>query len=180
MKIKLFFVTSIVTISILTSITSVALACSVTSEVHLIDDNGVKQSIGTVTFTDTDNGLQIKTDLKGLPPGEHGFHIHEGGSCGPAEHDGHLTAGLQAHGHYDPDKTGKHEGPLGNGHKGDLPKLIVKADGIAKETLLAPRLKVKEIKGLTVMIHAGGDNYSDKPLPLGGGGARIACGVIPN
>ncbi|MBF9200908.1 superoxide dismutase, partial [Acinetobacter baumannii] len=23
-----------------------------------------------------------------------------------------------------------------------------------------------------------GDNYSDSPLPLGGGGARIACGVI--
>ncbi|MBV8452160.1 MAG: superoxide dismutase, partial [Deltaproteobacteria bacterium] len=26
--------------------------------------------------------------------------------------------------------------------------------------------------------HAGGDNYSDTPLPLGGGGARLACGVI--
>jgi Cu-Zn family superoxide dismutase len=28
------------------------------------------------------------------------------------------------------------------------------------------------------MIHAGGDNYSDQPVPLGGGGARIACGVV--
>jgi superoxide dismutase, Cu-Zn family len=28
------------------------------------------------------------------------------------------------------------------------------------------------------MIHAGGDNYADQPQPLGGGGARIACGVI--
>jgi Cu-Zn family superoxide dismutase len=28
------------------------------------------------------------------------------------------------------------------------------------------------------MIHAGGDNYADQPAPLGGGGARIACGVI--
>ncbi len=29
------------------------------------------------------------------------------------------------------------------------------------------------------MIHAGGDNYSDTPEKLGGGGARVACGVIP-
>jgi len=28
------------------------------------------------------------------------------------------------------------------------------------------------------MIHAGGDNYADQPAPLGGGGARVACGVI--
>ena len=27
------------------------------------------------------------------------------------------------------------------------------------------------------MIHAGGDNYSDHPEALGGGGARVACGV---
>lgn len=28
------------------------------------------------------------------------------------------------------------------------------------------------------MVHAGGDNYADDPKPLGGGGARIACGSI--
>jgi superoxide dismutase, Cu-Zn family len=27
------------------------------------------------------------------------------------------------------------------------------------------------------MIHANGDNYTDTP-PLGGGGAREACGII--
>jgi superoxide dismutase, Cu-Zn family len=30
----------------------------------------------------------------------------------------------------------------------------------------------------SIMIHSGGDNYSDQPAPLGGGGARIACGVV--
>ena len=30
---------------------------------------------------------------------------------------------------------------------------------------------------LALMLHAGGDNYSDQPAPLGGGGARMACGV---
>ena len=44
--------------------------------------------------------------------------------------------------------------------------------------LLAPRIKLSEIKGRSLMIHAGGDNYSDDPKPLGGGGARVACGVI--
>jgi Cu-Zn family superoxide dismutase len=30
------------------------------------------------------------------------------------------------------------------------------------------------------MIHAGGDNHAEHPAPLGGGGPRIACGVVPN
>jgi len=44
---------------------------------------------------------------------------------------------------------------------------------------LAPRLKLDDIHGRAIMIHAGGDNYSDIPLPSGGGGTRIACGIIP-
>ena len=47
-----------------------------------------------------------------------------------------------------------------------------------KGKLHAPNLAVKDLKGRSVIIHAGGDNYSDQPAPLGGGGARIACGVI--
>jgi Cu/Zn superoxide dismutase len=42
----------------------------------------------------------------------------------------------------------------------------------------APHLTVAEIRGRSIMVHTGGDNYSDTPAPLGGGGARIACGVI--
>ena len=44
---------------------------------------------------------------------------------------------------------------------------------------MAPRITdLAALRGKTLMIHAGGDNYSDQPKPLGGGGARIACGVI--
>lgn len=58
-------------------------------------------------------------------------------------------------------------------------RLVVNADGTATYPLLAPRLKsLSELKGHSLMIHKGGDNYSDKPAPLGGGGARFACGVI--
>jgi Cu-Zn family superoxide dismutase len=28
------------------------------------------------------------------------------------------------------------------------------------------------------MIHGGGDNYADAPALLGGGGARVACGIV--
>jgi Cu-Zn family superoxide dismutase len=61
---------------------------------------------------------------------------------------------------------------------GDLPVLEVAADGTAQLTLTAPRLTVPDARGRALMIHAGGDNYSDQPEPLGGGGPRIACGVI--
>ncbi|MDE4959341.1 superoxide dismutase, partial [Francisella tularensis subsp. holarctica] len=35
-----------------------------------------------------------------------------------------------------------------------------------------------ELAGHSLMLQAGGDNYSDKPQPLGGGCARMWCGVI--
>jgi Cu-Zn family superoxide dismutase len=81
-------------------------------------------------------------------------------------------------GHYDPAHTKKHLGPLSTaGHRGDLPVLVVDSRGDATEAVTAPHLTVAEIRG-SIMVHAGGDNYSDTPASLGGGGARIACGVI--
>jgi Cu-Zn family superoxide dismutase len=56
--------------------------------------------------------------------------------------------------------------------------LYIATDGKANLPVLAPRLKVIDIKGRSLMIHAGGDNYSDMPVSLGGGGARVACGVV--
>jgi Cu-Zn family superoxide dismutase len=64
------------------------------------------------------------------------------------------------------------------GHRGDLPVLTVDSRGDATQPVTAPHLTVAEIRGRSIMIHEGGDNYSDTPAPLGGGGARIACGVI--
>ncbi|MDH4037566.1 MAG: superoxide dismutase [Cu-Zn] SodC [Candidatus Krumholzibacteria bacterium] len=154
-----------------------AYADTLTIAVHLTTDTGVGASIGTVVATDTPYGLLLTPDLKGLTPGLHGFHVHEHASCQCSEKDGKMVAGLAAGGHYDPAGTGKHLGPYADGHLGDLPPLYVAADGTATLMLLAPRLKVKDLKGRALMIHAGGDNYSDTPAPLGGGGARVACGV---
>ena len=90
-----------------------------------------------------------------------------------------MVPGLAAGGHYDPAGTGRHEGPYGDGHLGDLPPLYVDGDGRATLPVLAPRLEAGDLKGRSLMIHAGGDNYADHPEKLGGGGARVACGVVP-
>jgi superoxide dismutase, Cu-Zn family len=162
------------------SMTAAAYGAIVQATVNSIDANGVGRSIGTVTFKDTKWGLLVTPELSGLPAGVHGFHIHDKAACGPAEHEGKMAAGFAAGGHYDPEHTNKHLGPYsGNGHEGDLPPLIVNADGKATLPVLAPRLMVANVRGHSIVIHAGRDNYSDEPAPLGGGGARVACGVIP-
>ena len=151
---------------------------SVEVTVNLVSPQGVGASIGTITFSDTPAGLSIAPKLSGLPAGERGFHIHENPDCGPKEKDGAMVAALAAGPHYDPGHSGKHAGPHGGGHKGDLPKLKVAADGTSSKTVVVAGVSVADIRNRSVMIHAGGDNYSDTPAPLGGGGARIACGVI--
>jgi Cu-Zn family superoxide dismutase len=156
-----------------------ACAADVSVTVNAIDASGVGKTIGTLRLSDTKAGLQITPDLAGLPPGDHGFHIHMNPDCGPDNGpNGQPAAGMAAGGHYDPAKTGKHLGPLGAGHKGDMPVLTVGADGKAIKPAVAPHLTVADVVGHSIMIHAGGDNYADEPAALGGGGARIACGSI--
>jgi superoxide dismutase, Cu-Zn family len=151
----------------------------VTVKVNFIDKTGVGKPAGTVTLSDGKGGLSVVPNLKGLPAGEHGFHIHEKGSCDPADKDGAPMAGQAAGGHFDPDGTKAHKGPGGGGHKGDLPKLVVSDKGDAKAKLEVPGVKLADLRGKSLMIHANGDNYADDPKPLGGGGERIACGVVP-
>lgn len=139
---------------------------------------GLGPKIGTITFEDSDKGMLIKPNLKDLPPGEHGFHIHQMPACEGAEVNGLWVPGVAAGPHLDPHNTHEHLGPDEDGHLGDLPVLIVDESGRAKDESLAPRLTVTDITHHSVIIHAGGDNYSDEPNPLGGGGARIACGRI--
>ena len=145
----------------------------------IVDATAPPKPVGTITAKDSPSGLVLTPAVEGLPPGLHGFHVHENPSCEPGPKDGQLVAALAAGGHYDPAKTGRHEGPNGQGHLGDLPALQVGADGKASEPVVAPRLKVADLKGRSLMIHAGGDNHADHPAPLGGGGARLACGVVP-
>lgn len=158
----------------------VAQAQELKATMHEITAEGVGKAIGTVVITQTDAGARLVTELRGLPSGEHGFHIHEKGDCGPGPNaQGQMAAGMAAGSHWDPAGKKAHLGPEGEGHLGDLPALPVQADGTATSTVTAPRIAdIAQLRGKALMIHAGGDNYRDQPQPLGGGGGRIACGVI--
>jgi superoxide dismutase, Cu-Zn family len=145
---------------------------------NLVNEQGVGKSIGTVAISEGPKGLVFTPKLTDLTPGLHGFHVHQNPDCAAGLKDGKQVPGLAAGGHYDPAGTGKHEGYEGMGHLGDLPILTVGADGTASTAVTAPRLKMSDVKDRSLMIHAGGDNYSDLPAPLGGGGARVACGVV--
>lgn len=146
---------------------------------NLVDENGSGAGVGQVVVTESKYGLVFSPALAGLTPGLHGFHVHENASCLAKEKDGKQVPALAAGGHFDPQKTGQHGTPWGEGHLGDLPPLYVNAEGKATQAVLAPRLTLKDLKGRSLMIHAGGDNHADHPAALGGGGARVVCGVTP-
>lgn len=151
-----------------------AAAKGVEVPIKLLTAQGTGADAGTVTLSDSAGGLNLVTNLRGLPPGEHGFHVHQNGDCGPKEKDGKPTPGEAAGEHYDPTGQGKHAGPDGMGHAGDLPRLIVAGDGTAAVSLTAPKLKLSDVRNRALIVHAERDDYAGKP-----GGARIACGVVP-
>ncbi|WP_211223698.1 superoxide dismutase family protein [Massilia niastensis] len=153
-------------------------AADVKVSLKMATEKGAGADVGAVTISETRYGLVFTPSLTGLPPGLHGFHVHENGSCGANQKDGKPVPAGAAGGHLDPAGSKKHGLPWGDGHLGDLPALTVDAQGASSNPVLAPRLKLSDIKGKSLMVHAGGDNHADHPAPLGGGGARIACGVI--
>jgi Cu-Zn family superoxide dismutase len=165
---------------------ALALACAVGSAaaaeirvpMKLLTDAGEGAAAGTVTISESRYGLVFTPSLTGLPAGLHGFHVHENGSCAAGAKEGKPVAGLAAGGHYDPVGSKKHGLPWGDGHLGDLPALAVDASGNASNPVLAPRLKLADLKGRSLMVHVGGDNHADHPAALGGGGARLVCGPI--
>jgi superoxide dismutase, Cu-Zn family len=160
----------------LASVGAIGAEMSVT--LHSVDSHGNGATVGTVRLVDTRYGLVLYPSLKNMQPGVHGFHVHTNPSCAPAEKDGKMEAAVGAGDHLDPEATKRHGEPWGDGHLGDLPPLYVAADGTASNPVLAPRLKVMDVRSRSLVIHAGGDNHGDHPAPSGGGGARVACGVI--
>ncbi len=159
-----------------------AFAATTTVEMRRATLQGAGEKIGTVTIDESKYGLVFTPNLTGLRAGGHGFHVHQNGDCGPGPDasTGEMIPAGAAGPHYDPENTGRHGHPWeDNAHLGDLPLLYVTPDGKATTPVLAPRLKsLDQIRGRSLMIHEGGDNYSDQPQANGGGGGRLSCGVI--
>jgi len=141
---------------------------------NMVDTRGV--GIGAVILTVEGEGVTLRGALIGLPPGEHGFHIHQTGSCEPPAFESageHLGAGEAAHGFDAP----------GGPHAGDLRNLMVADDSTATVdqaaegiTLSGGNVDLLEGDGSAIVIHAQPDDYTTQPS--GASGDRIACGVI--
>ncbi len=170
-KITVLFIAILSLIPISIAVATPTANDSIVVKMYKTSKQGQGEYVGTIIAKDSQYGLLLIPNLHNLPAGEHGFHVHVNPSC--------ADNGLAAGGHLDPDNTGHHFGPYNPyGHLGDLPPLYIHRDGRDTLPVLAPRLTVADIRNHALMIHAGGDNYSDTPEKLGGGGARIACGVV--
>lgn len=129
--------------------------------------------IGKATFRQGSIGVLANIEAKKLPAGAHGMHLHAVGTCDHMEHfktaSGHINPDEKEHGFLNPN------GP----EKGDLPNIIVDEDGTAAVELFLPQVDVKDLldeNGTSLMIHESPDDHMTQPI--GGSGARIACGVL--
>ena len=141
---------------------------------ELKDSKG--EVVGTAIFTPADHGVRMSLNVRNLPPGEHGMHIHEVGKCDPPDF---KTAGA----HFNPEGR-KHgtQNPAG-AHAGDMDNLTVRPDGTARIRIILHSVTLgKEASsllkpgGTALVIHADKDDL--KTDPTGNSGARIVCGVI--
>lgn len=150
---------------------------TVTATVYEATEDGKGDKVGTVSFSNSEYGLLAKADLENIDAGAYGFHIHQNAACGPGDVDGETVPAGAAGGHLDPEDTGTHQGPYGQGHLGDMPNLMLGPDGTALP-VAAPRLEVEDVAGHAVMIHAKVDHYGEASSAEEKGGGRAYCGVI--
>lgn len=129
--------------------------------------------IATVRMLKTDDGkVLVKAFGSGLTAGFHGFHVHSVGLCDPAATDttGATVPFFSAGGHFNPDTTKTH-----GAHAGDMPPLLVAADGAAMLRFKTDRFRIADLMdadGSAVILHAGPDNLGHIPATTSSGGER--------
>jgi superoxide dismutase, Cu-Zn family len=134
-----------------------------------VGDSGVS---GHVLFTRTATGIRVTGEIKGLTPGEHGFHVHEYGDVSD------TAAGKSAGGHFAP-RGMPHGAPQdAKRHVGDLGNIVADKDGVARIDITDSVIALEgedSILGRALVVHAGKDHFTQ---PSGDAGARVAFGVI--
>ncbi len=129
---------------------------------------------GIIALEDTKEGLVVNARLSNFPPGEHGFHIHQYGSC--------SEGGKAAGGHYNP--KGTEHGLLSKdgvkkAHAGDLGNITIDKNGDGELDITLSELTLTNsdftVSGRAFIVHAKADDFGQ---PTGNAGARIGCGSI--
>tara|TARA_R110000868_G_scaffold294140_1_gene554733 strand:+ start:100026 stop:100487 length:462 start_codon:yes stop_codon:yes gene_type:complete len=134
--------------------------------VNAIDESGVS---GVVNFQTTAEGLSVMAEFSGLTEGNHGFHIHEYGDCT-------ATDGTSAGGHFNPNGNNHSNPESMNRHMGDMGNIVADSNGDASKNYMDNTIRIDQIIGRGVIVHAGEDDLTSQPS--GAAGSRIACGVI--
>ena len=137
--------------------------------------DGEGEPVGTVTFTQTEEGVVVEGEIEGLEPGVRGFHVHEYGECEPPDF---MSAG----GHFNPEGH-PHGGPEDapeERHAGDFGNIEVGEDGRASFSFVDSVITLGEgtndVVGQSLMIHVQRDDLVSQPV--GDAGPRAACGII--
>ena len=154
---------------------------------HRTTAAGSGELLGSVTLHFGPFGMVLVPSLQGLSPGRHSIHVHEFGSCGPADDDaGRTVPGLAAGGHYQPADAAWMGSPVGEGTLGDLPDLFAEADGSVAGPVVAPEVRYQDVVGRAIMIHARSDNMMatdgamDHSMHMMDANPRMACGLVPD
>jgi len=143
-----------------------------TKAVAVIHPTEGNNAMGTVTFVQTDNGINVHAEIKGLSPGLHGYHVHLYGDC--TARDG-TSAGT----HFNFEGSSLNP-PANIDHiTGDLGNLNANNSGAATadtSIAIASLNGPKSIIGRAVVIHEKANDPSQPPI--GAAGSRLGCGVI--
>lgn len=146
-------------------------------EATLMDAAGNR--VGRAALTQGSTGLLIRIEATGLTPGWHGVHIHATGQCeapftSAGAHINHAEAAV-------PHGLLNGEGP----DDGDLPNVFADAQGRVNAEVFTTRARIAaegpgqwlwDADGSAIVIHASPDDHTSQPI--GGAGARVACGVM--
>jgi superoxide dismutase, Cu-Zn family len=148
------------------------------AEVKVAIKNGTGENVGSATFKTVKKGVRVKIELKNMPIGAHGVHIHQNAVC---EGPDFKTAG----GHFNPDgKQHGFENPMGH-HNGDTPvNVTVQENHIGEATFVMTSISLDKAApnsvflngGTSLVVHEKADDM--KTDPAGNSGNRIACGLI--